>query len=67
MKEKKSYFVTYKVDARCTVEVKAESLEEAKANAQAAYENADITNSLDFISSEPVIIEDEKGNYLWEK
>ena len=60
------YYVTYRIDARFIAEVEADSIEEAKELAREEYEDADFGVARD-IDGEPVIIEDENGNYVWEK
>ena len=60
------YYVTYRVDARYVAEVEAESLEDAMKKAESEYIDADFGAAED-ISGEAVIVEDENGNYIWEK
>ena len=60
------YYVTLRVDARYTAEVEASDIEEAKVLANQEFWNANL-NELETVEYEPVIIEDEEGNYLWEK
>ena len=64
--EKPTYYVTYRIDARFVAEVRADSVEEAKQEAQYAWEGADFGVASD-INGEPVMVEDADGNYLWEK
>lgn len=59
------YWVTYKVEARYIAEVEADDIEEAKKKAESDYIDADFGEAKD-IDGEPIIIEDEKGNYVWE-
>lgn len=59
------YWVTYKVEARYIAEVEANDIEEAKKKAESEYIDADFGVAED-IEGEPIIIEDEKGNYVWE-
>lgn len=59
------YWVTYKVEARYIAEVDADDIEEAKKKAESEYIDADFGEAED-IDGEPIIIEDEKGNYVWE-
>lgn len=61
-----TYYVTYKIDARFIAEVEAGSLEEAKAKAAEKFSDADFGKAED-IDGEPIIVEDERGNYVWEK
>ena len=60
------YYVTYKIEARYIAEVEADSLEEAMKKAESEYMGADFGVAED-IDGEPVIIEDEKGNFVWER
>ena len=61
-----TYFVTYKIEARFIAAVDADSIEEAKREARLRYEAADFGET-ESICGEPIIVEDEDGNYLWEK
>ena len=61
---KKTYYVTFKVEGRCTVQVNAASLEEAKAMAELEFNEANL-NDMDMIDSEPVTVEDE-NDIVWE-
>ena len=60
------YYVTYKIDARFIAEVEADSIEEAMDKAEDAYMDADFGVAED-IDGESIIVEDEKGNYVWER
>lgn len=60
------YTVTYKVDARYSAEVEANSIEEAKKIAESNFWDADFGNVFD-IDGEPILIEDEKKEIVWEK
>ena len=60
------YYVTYKIDARFITVVEAENIEEAKEKAEDKYLDADFGVAED-IDGEPIIIEDENGDYVWEK
>lgn len=60
------YYVTYKIDARYIAEVEAENLEEAKKKAEDKFLDADFGEAED-IDGEAIIIEDENGDYIWEK
>lgn len=60
------YYVTFKIDARYIAEVEANSLEEALEKADDAYMDADFGVAED-IDGEAIIVEDEKGNYVWER
>lgn len=60
------YYVTYRIDARYIAEVEADSLEEAKKKADEEWCDADFGAAQD-IDGEPIIVEDENGNFVWEK
>ena len=60
------YYVTHKIEARYIVEVEANNLEEAMDKAEQMYVDADFGEAED-IEGEMIIIEDEKGNYIWEQ
>ena len=60
------YYVTYRIDARYIAEVEADSLEEAKRKADEKWCDADFGAAQD-IDGEPIIVEDEHGNFVWEK
>lgn len=60
------YYVTYKVEARYVAEVEADNLEEAMKKAESEYIDADFGVAED-IDGEKIIVEDENGNYVWEK
>jgi phosphomannomutase len=60
------YYVTYKIEARYIAEVEAENLEEAMEKAESEYIDADFGAAED-IDGEAIIVEDENGNYVWEK
>lgn len=62
----KRFYVTYKINARFVAAVTANDLEEAKKAAETAYMDADFGEAAD-IDGEPIIIEDEHGNFVWEK
>ena len=55
------YYVTYKVEARYTVEVEAGSIEEASEKADCEFFDADFGVAED-INGEEMFIEDESGN-----
>lgn len=64
--ENKEYYVTLKIDARYVAKVNAASIDEAKKKAIESYENADFGEAAD-IDGEAIIVEDEDGEYVWEK
>lgn len=61
-----TYYITFKVEARFEASVDADSIEEAMQKAQGRFADADFGEAVD-IEGEPIIIEDENGDYLWEK
>lgn len=61
-----TYYVSYKIDARYIAEVEANSLEEAMQKAEENYIDADFGAAQD-IDGEPIIVEDESGNFVWER
>ena len=60
------YCVTYKIDARFITVVEAENIEDAKKKAESKFCDADFGVAED-IDGEAIIVEDENGNYVWEK
>lgn len=60
-----TYYVTFKIDARYVAEVEANSADEARDIAIDKYIDADFGEAHD-IDAEPIIVEDESGNYVWE-
>lgn len=61
-----TYYVSYKIDARYIAEVEANSLKEAMEKAEESYMEADFGVAQD-INGEPIIVEDESGNFVWER
>ena len=60
------YYVTYKVEARYIAEVEANNLEEARKKASEEFFDADFGVAED-IDGEDIIIEDENGDFIWER
>lgn len=60
------YYVTYKVESRYIAAVEADSIEEARKKASEEFSDADFGVAED-IGGEDIIIEDENGNYVWER
>lgn len=60
------YYVTYKVEARYIAKVEADNLEEARSKASKEFSDADFGAAED-IDGEDIIVEDENGNYIWER
>ena len=61
-----TYYVTFKIDARFVAGVEADTLEEARKKAKEAFTDVDFGEATD-IDGEAIIVEDERGNYVWEK
>jgi|GEM_PF-6713050 len=64
--EDKDYYVTFAANVRYVAAVRASSLEEAKKFAQNDFEAA-CFGKLEFVDSDLIMVEDEDGNYLYEK
>ena len=62
----RKFYVTFKIDARYVTCVEAENLEEAKKKANDNWCDANFGEAKDF-DGEELMVEDEKGNYVWEK
>lgn len=60
------YGVCFKVDARLYVHVDAVSIEEARELAEQEISSCDL-NELEWIESEPIYINDENGDIVWEQ
>ena len=60
------YYITYKIEARYIAEVKADNLEQAMKKAESEYLDADFGEAED-IDGKMIAVEDEKGNFVWEK
>ena len=60
------YYVTYKIDARYIAEVEADNLEEAMEKGRYEYYDADFGAARD-IDAEAIMVEDEYGNFVFEK
>lgn len=60
------YYVTYKIEARYIAEIDADSLEEAMEKADSEYIDADFGVAED-IDGESIIVENENGDYIWER
>lgn len=57
------YIVTFKIDSRLPIKVRAKNIEEAKEKAQQEFENADLSEA-DFIDGDVVRVEDKDGNII---
>jgi len=67
--EEKKAYVTFRVDGRYVAEIpcgETINVEDVIKKAVSHYENADF-GVLSVIDGEPVMVEDDHGNYLWEK
>ena len=60
------YYVTFKVDARFVAQVEANSVAQAIAEARERFIDADFGEAQD-IDGEEIIVEDEHGDFVWEK
>ena len=60
------YYVTYKIDARYIAEIEADNIEEAKKKAEGKFLDANFGDAED-IDGEAIIVEDNNGDYVWEK
>lgn len=60
------YYVTYKVEARYIARVEADNIEEARNKAGEEFFDADFGVAED-IDGRDIIVEDENGNYIWER
>lgn len=61
----KTYYVTFAIDARYVAEVHAENAKEAKELAEEEFMDADFGDARD-IDANPIIVEDQNGNFVWE-
>ena len=61
------YYVTYRIDARYIAEVDANSLEEAFEKADDEYCEADFGVAEEIVGEEIILIEDEQGNFIYER
>lgn len=60
------YYVTFKVDAHWEVEVEADNVQEAIREAGYRFCDADFGEAEE-IYGDAIIVEDERGNYVFEK
>lgn len=61
----KTYYVTYRIDARYVAKVQAKTKEAALKEAEESWQSADFGEAED-ITGKPVVVEDQDGNYVWE-
>lgn len=66
VKQCPNYYVSYKIDARFVVGVHADNTEDAMKKANDVYLDADFGEASD-ITGDIIIVEDENGEYVWEK
>ena len=59
------YYVTLKIEARYVVGVEADNVDDARDRAIDEYMDADFGEAQD-IEAEPIVVEDDLGNYVWE-
>ena len=59
------YYVSFNIDARYIVGIDAGSVNEALELAYEKFSDADFGEAED-IDGDAIIVEDEKGNYVWE-
>lgn len=60
------FYVRYKIEARCEIEIEADNLEEAKEQAEYKFSGVDFGEATD-IDGEIVTVEDADGNFIYEK
>jgi hypothetical protein len=64
VEEGEDYIVTFKVDSRLPIKVRAKNIEEAEEKAQKEFEDADLSKA-DFVDCDVVKIEDRDGNIFY--
>jgi len=62
----KDYYVTWKVEGRFTAEISANTVDEAIEKSRDKWCDADF-GELEEIDGEPIVCQDNDGNYLFEK
>ena len=60
------YYISFAVEGRYTAEVEADSYYNAKKKAEQEFSNVDF-GELSDVDGEAIIVENENGNYVWEK
>ena len=65
-KDYQDYYVTIKIDARAVVPVRATSYEEAMQKAKDDFIDLNL-NEIEIVESDVILVEDEDGNYAYEK
>ena len=60
-----TWFVTLRVDARYIVSVEADSIEDAKREAELDFMASNLGDSLEVTDYKPIIVEDE-NDIVWE-
>ena len=66
MDEEKEFYVTYRIDGRFVACVLAKNLKEALDKAEEKYCEAEFGVLTD-IEGKPIIVEDQDGNFVWER
>ena len=66
MDKEKEFYVTYRIDGRFVACVLAKNLKEALDKAEDTYSSADF-GVLHDIEGTPIIVEDQDGNFVWER
>lgn len=64
--EEKTFYVTYKIKADKTFEVKAKDENDALSKAEDLFANADL-GDIELEDGEPIYVEDAQGNRVWEE
>lgn len=60
------YYISFAVEGRYIAGIEANSYYNAKKKAEQEFSNADFGELRD-VDGEAIIVEDEDGNYVWEK
>lgn len=61
------YYVTFAIDGRSTFKVEASDIESAKCEAECEFQAADYGEYLEFVDSKIISVEDEHGNFVYER
>ena len=62
---KQTYWVTRKVNARVIIKVEAENVEEALEKSEEEMMNFEFNDLDEIVDDYPIIVEDDKGNFVW--
>lgn len=60
------YWVTRRVDARVVISVEANSIEEALEKSEEKMMDFEFNDLDEIVDDYPIVVEDEKGNFVWE-